>query len=103
VVYVNFDRDKKLQKLFEADLNPKRIIGELAIEVGKPISHEDTLIIFDEIQECYQALLSLKYFCEDAPEYHLVGAGSLLGVAIHQRQSFPSGQGQYPPFIPSML
>ena len=91
-VYFNFDDNKKLHKLFDQDLDTNRLISELELVSGKKITPHETLIIFDEIQECNRALISLKYFCENAPEYHIVSAGSLLGVAIHGENSFPVGK-----------
>lgn len=90
--YFNFDDSRQLHKLFETDLNPKRIVSELEFMSGHKIIPHETLIIFDEIQECNRALVSLKYFCENAPEYHVISAGSLLGVAIHGGNSFPVGK-----------
>ncbi|MDR0823101.1 MAG: ATP-binding protein [Endomicrobium sp.] len=94
VIYVNFDSAdaERLKKIFEPDLNPKRIVEDLEFAFKQKISPTDTLIIFDEIQECNRALVSLKYFCEDAPQYNIVSAGSLLGVALHKNQSFPVGK-----------
>jgi predicted AAA+ superfamily ATPase len=91
-VYFNFDDNRKLHKLFEADLTPDRLISELELLNGNKITQHETLIIFDEIQECNRALVSLKYFCENDPYYHIVSAGSLLGVAIHKGDSFPVGK-----------
>lgn len=91
-VYFNFDDNRKLHKLFDQDLDIKRLISELELISGSSIIPHKTLIIFDEIQECNRALVSLKYFCENAPEYHVVSAGSLLGVAIHGDNSFPVGK-----------
>jgi predicted AAA+ superfamily ATPase len=91
-LYINFDKDDKAKEIFASNLNPKRIMSELALKFDTNITPDETLIIFDEIQECDRALVSLKYFCEDAPEYHVVSAGSLLGVAIHQGDSFPVGK-----------
>ncbi|GAB7140720.1 ATP-binding protein [Deferribacterales bacterium RsTz2092] len=93
-VYINLDDERKLHKIFEPDLNPQRLIKGLAFEKEQEITPADTLIIFDEIQECNRALMSLKYFCENAPEYHIVSAGSLLGVAIHKESSYPVGKVQ---------
>lgn len=92
IVYFNFDENRQLHKLFEVDLNPHRIISELELVSGQQIIPHETLIVFDEIQECNRALVSLKYFCENAPEYHIISAGSLLGVAIHGGNSFPVGK-----------
>lgn len=91
-VYFNFDDNKKLHKLFDQDLDTNRLISELELVSGSKITPHETLIIFDEIQECNRALVSLKYFCENAPEYHIISAGSLLGVAIHGENSFPVGK-----------
>ncbi|MBR1734485.1 MAG: ATP-binding protein [Alphaproteobacteria bacterium] len=91
-VYFNFDDNKKLHKLFDQDLDTNRLIYELELVSGRKITPHETLIIFDEIQECNRALISLKYFCENAPEYHIISAGSLLGVAIHGENSFPVGK-----------
>ena len=92
VAYFNFEGNKALGERFEQDLNIMRIIMELGILRKKAIQPGKTLIIFDEIQFCNQALTSLKYFCEDAPEYHVVCAGSLLGVAFSKPLSFPVGK-----------
>jgi predicted AAA+ superfamily ATPase len=92
VAYVNFDDSRNVQKLFERDLNPQRIVSELELLSGEKIKPGKTLIIFDEIQECNRACVSLKYFCENAPEYHVMAAGSLLGVAIHRDDFFPVGK-----------
>ncbi|MBQ7673438.1 MAG: ATP-binding protein [Alphaproteobacteria bacterium] len=92
IVYFNFDDNRKLQKLFDQDLDTNRLISELELVSRSKIIPHETLIIFDEIQECNRALVSLKYFCENAPEYHIISAGSLLGVAIHGNNSFPVGK-----------
>ncbi len=92
VVYINFDRKPGLRSIFLEDFDVKRILRMLNIESGERIMPEKTLIIFDEIQEAPEAIASLKYFCEDAPEYPIVAAGSLLGVAIHKGISFPVGK-----------
>ena len=91
-VYFNFDDNRNLHKLFEQDLDTNRLISELELISGSKIIPQETLIIFDEIQECNRALVSLKYFCENASDYHIVSAGSLLGVAIHGNNSFPVGK-----------
>ena len=93
-VYVNFDADRDVHAFFEKNLDPKKIVQNLEFRSGLTIEPAETLIIFDEIQECNRALVSLKYFCENAPEYHLAAAGSLLGVAIHSGDSFPVGKVQ---------
>ncbi len=91
-VYVNFDSNSKMSELFSADLQPERIIMGLELYSGKKIDSDNTLIIFDEVQEVPRALTSLKYFCENAPQYHIVCAGSLLGIALHKGTSFPVGK-----------
>ena len=90
--YFNFEASKELCLEFGKTKDPARIISILGIYNSSPINAEDTLIIFDEIQECPDALNSLKYFCEEAPEYHIMAAGSLLGVAIHRHKGFPVGK-----------
>lgn len=93
VVYCNFEDSTEMAAIFERDLNPERIVGELGAKFGKTILPGDTLLFFDEIQACERALTSLKYFCENAPEYHVVAAGSLLGIAVHrEKYSFPVGK-----------
>jgi predicted AAA+ superfamily ATPase len=91
-VYINFDRDTALKPLFDADLAPKRIIQDLELALRMKITPENTLIIFDEVQECPRALASLKYFSEEAPEYPVIGAGSLLGLSLQSGTSFPVGK-----------
>src|SRR5690554_5580338 len=81
----NFDRDIELNSIFEKTKATDRIVKELSLYTNVPILPGKTLIIFDEIQMSEGALNSLKYFCEDAPEYHVIAAGSLLGVAIRQK------------------
>lgn len=85
-VKFDFDRQPELKSVFQNSKEPERIIKELSIYCNQPIIAGKTLIIFDEIQECEEALNSLKYFCEDAPEYHIIAAGSLLGVAVKRRR-----------------
>lgn len=91
-VYINFDSNVQMAELFSIDLNIKRIIMGLELYAGHKINPADTLIIFDEVQEVPKALSSLKYFYENAPEYHIVCAGSLLGIALHEGTSFPVGK-----------
>ncbi len=91
-VYINFDSNRRMAELFSSDLNTERIIVGLELYAGKKINAESTLIIFDEVQEVPRALSSLKYFCEEAPQYHIVCAGSLLGIALHEGTSFPVGK-----------
>ncbi len=101
VVYFNFENNKELAKIFDRDLEPERIIRELSINSGKSILKEKTLIFFDEIQACERALTSLKYFNENANEYHIIAAGSLLGVAVNREQySFPVGKVQLKTLYP---
>lgn len=92
VAYVSFYNNKRMNDVFQVDFDIKRILMNLNIETGVTITPEDTLIILDEIQEAPKVLESLKYFCEEAPEYHIVAAGSLLGVAIHDGVSYPVGK-----------
>lgn len=90
--YINMDNNERMQALFSGNLDISRIILGLQIESGAAIQAGTTLIIFDEVQEVPLALSSLKYFYEDAPQYHIVAAGSLLGVALHPGTSFPVGK-----------
>ena len=93
VVYFNFETNPKLSETFEENITPDYLIPILSHISGQTIVKEKTLIVFDEVQLCERALTSLKYFCEDAPEYHIVVAGSLLGVAVNrERFSFPVGK-----------
>jgi uncharacterized protein len=94
-VYVNFEQNKRLKFLFADDFDIDRIIVALQAESGLTINHENTLLIFDEIQAVPEAITALKYFQEDAGEYHLVAAGSLLGVALHAHVSFPVGKVEF--------
>lgn len=90
--YVNFDSNPRMQQLFEGEIDVERMILAISAETGVSINCADTLLIFDEVQEVPKALGSLKYFCENAPEYAIVAAGSLLGVAMHKGTSFPVGK-----------
>lgn len=92
MVYVNFDLEKEVYSFFESSKNPQRIIQNLSFYYSTTITPGDTLLVFDEVQECNTALNSLKYFCEDMPELHIVCAGSLLGVALSKGDSFPVGK-----------
>lgn len=92
IAYILFDDNKNIKRIFEESFNINRIITAIEIECGFKIEPSETLIFFDEIQECPQALKSLKYFCESAPEYHIVSAGSLLGLTLHQDTGFPVGK-----------
>ena len=90
--YINFDDNSRMEQLFSGDFDIERIIQGLKIEAGVNIESENTLIIFDEVQETPKALTSLKYFYENAKQYHIIAAGSLLGVAMHEGTSFPVGK-----------
>ena len=92
VAYISFYNNEAVKNIFESDYDIERILPYLNIEVGFAIKPEETLIIFDEIQNAPKAFESLKYFCEDAPEYHIMAAGSLLGVALHEGVSYPVGK-----------
>lgn len=92
VAYISFYNNKRMDEIFQMDFNVQRILMNLNIESGVTITPGDTLIILDEIQDTPKVLESLKYFCEEAPEYHVVAAGSLLGVAIHEGVSYPVGK-----------
>lgn len=92
VAYVNFDGNSRMETLFDQDFDIERIVQGLKAETGVDINSKDTLIILDEIQEVPRAISSLKYFYENAPEYHVIVAGSLLGVALHEGTSFPVGK-----------
>ncbi len=92
VAYFNFEETDSLVSVFEKDYDTKRIILELELFLGRSIKPGSTLIILDEIQECGRALTAMKYFCENAPEYHIVCAGSLLGIALQKQLSFPVGK-----------
>ena len=92
VAYVNCDNNENVRNVFEMDYQISRIISALQVETHQRIEPDKTLIIFDEIQETPKALSCLKYFCEEAPEYAIVAAGSLLGIALHAGTSFPVGK-----------
>lgn len=92
VAYVTFYNNQRMKKVFDDDYDIDRIIMNINIETKIEVTPEDTLIIFDEIQDAPRALESLKYFCENAPEYAVIAAGSLLGVAIHNGVSYPVGK-----------
>jgi predicted AAA+ superfamily ATPase len=91
-VYLNFESDVNLKSFFESSLNPRSLIEKISIYTEQTIVAGQTLLIFDEIQECPAALNSLKYFYEDASEYHVVAAGSLLGVKLTNTKGFPVGK-----------
>lgn len=93
VAYFNFETNPKLNETFDENISPDYLIPILSHIAGQTIVREKTLIVFDEVQLCERALTSLKYFCEDAPDYHIIVAGSLLGVAVNRaRFSFPVGK-----------
>lgn len=92
VAYISCDSNDKVAAIFSGDFDVRRIILELSAYSKVDIKPEKTFIILDEIQECNRALNSLKYFCEDAPEYHIAVAGSLLGISLHSGTSFPVGK-----------
>ena len=91
-IYVNFDSNSGMAGLFSTDLDPERLIMGLELYAGRKIDPANTLLLFDEVQEVPRALASLKYFCENAPQYHIICAGSLLGIALHEGTSFPVGK-----------
>jgi len=95
VAYINFDSNPRMDKLFSGDLDTKRIIDGLELESNVKINSENTLLIFDEVQEVPRALASLKYFNENSPEYAITAAGSLLGIALHSGTSFPVGKVEF--------
>lgn len=93
VVYINLETNLAVASYFNDNITPERLLRYLEASTGERIVPGETLVILDEIQSCERALTSLKYFCEETPEYHIVAAGSLLGVAINrQRYSFPVGK-----------
>lgn len=91
-IYINFEKMKILRNLFVEDFDTSRILTALTVFAHKEIDPEDTLIVFDEIQEAEGGLTALKYFCEDLPSFHVIAAGSLLGLSHHQHTSFPVGK-----------
>ena len=95
VVYINFDNNERMRNLFEGSLAVERLVTGLELYAGHKINPANTLLIFDEVQEVPTALTSLKYFNEDAPQYQIICAGSLLGVALHQGTSFPVGKVEF--------
>jgi hypothetical protein len=99
-VYINFDNNPQMRELFSADMRIDRIITGLELYTGHKINAANTLLIFDEVQEVPKALSSLKYFNETAPQYQIICAGSLLGVALHQGTSFPVGKVEFMDLYP---
>ncbi len=100
IAYINFDNNPRMKTLFSGDYDINRLILGLKIESSVDIKAHNTLIIFDEVQEVPQALSSLKYFYENAPEFYIVSAGSLLGVSLHHQVSFPVGKVDFLPLYP---
>lgn len=99
--YFNMEGDTILQSIFDRDLDTERIVRELAAKSRQSIFKRDTLIFFDEIQSCEKALTSLKYFYENAPDYHIIAAGSLLGVSVNRKSySFPVGKDELETLYP---
>ncbi|HAD34177.1 MAG TPA: ATPase, partial [Chitinophagaceae bacterium] len=92
VVYLNFESSARLKSLFTSDFDIQRIITTIEIEVNEKINRDKSLLIFDEIQEADKGLTALKYFYEQAPEYHIIAAGSLLGVSLQKNSTFPVGK-----------
>jgi predicted AAA+ superfamily ATPase len=102
-VYISFDNNRRMKELFSADLDVERLITGLELYSGQKIDPAATLLIFDEVQEVPPALTALKYFNENAPEYQIVCAGSLLGIALHQGTSFPVGKVEFLDLYPLSL
>ena len=103
LVYLNFEQNSGLQTLFEGNLGPQTIVDNIGLYIGKKIEPKNTLIFFDEIQVAPKALTSLKYFCEQAPEYHVIAAGSLLGVSVGRQTAFPVGKVDFLTLYPMSL
>lgn len=103
-IYINFETDESIGKYFDVDIHPEHLVSILEKYYQTQIIPEETLIIFDEVQLCERALTSMKYFAEEAPEYHLIAAGSLLGVALNrEKYSFPVGKVQMVTMYPMDL
>ncbi len=92
IAYFNFDENEEYKQFFETTKNVDRILQNLMLASGQKIMPEKTFIIFDEVQECPKAINSMKYFCENAPQYHIACAGSLLGISLAKPSSFPVGK-----------
>ncbi|MDR1649078.1 MAG: ATP-binding protein [Synergistaceae bacterium] len=99
-VYISFDNNQRMKELFSADLDVTRLVTGIELHAGRKIDPANTLIVFDEVQEVPAALTSLKYFNENAPEYQIICAGSLLGVALHRGTSFPVGKAEFLDLFP---
>ncbi len=95
MVYINFEDTQELRETFLPDLNTKRLITNFELYSNLKITPENTLIVLDEIQAAPRGITSLKYFCENAPEYQIIAAGSLLGVNLHPGESFPVGKVEF--------
>ncbi len=102
-IYLNFEQDPDLRTLFSGNLNPQNIINNIGLYISKKINSEDTLIFFDEIQVAPDVLTSLKYFYEKAPDYHIIAAGSLLGISVGKQSSFPVGKVNFMCMYPMTL
>ena len=102
-VYINFENNKRMEELFSLDFHVERLVTGLELYSGQKIDPSSTLLIFDEVQEVPKALTSLKYFNENAPQYQIICAGSLLGVALHQGTSFPVGKVDFLDLYPLSL
>ena len=92
IAYLNFESSARLRDMFLPDFDITRLITTIEIEISQKINPNNTLIIFDEIQEADKGLTALKYFCENAPQYYIIAAGSLLGVSLQKNHSFPVGK-----------
>lgn len=90
--YFNFDEDEEYKRFFETTKDIDRILQNLTLASGQKITPEKTLVIFDEVQDCPKVINAMKYFCENAPQYHIACAGSLLGIALAKPSSFPVGK-----------
>ena len=99
-VYLNFDENPGYARLFEDSLQPQKIVSLIELLTEQKIDEGETLVIFDEVQEAPRALSALKYFCEQAPGYHIMCAGSLLGIALHRGTSFPVGKVDFLQLVP---
>ncbi|MCD4679737.1 MAG: AAA family ATPase [Bacteroidales bacterium] len=92
LIYLNFEQNPGLKSIFQGELQPESVINNISLYLGKKITSEDTLLFFDEIQAVEEVLTSLKYFHEQTPEYHIIAAGSLLGISVGNQRSFPVGK-----------
>ena len=92
IAYFNFDENEEYRQFFETTKDVDRILQNLMLASGQKITAEKTLIIFDEVQDCPNVINSMKYFCENAPQYHIACAGSLLGISLAKPSSFPVGK-----------